>query len=99
MRDGDLVFLARRVAVDRLISTVDPEAPHGGTTSSRGFDGYDGYIPLDPTSEIIMIAKVTARFGRHHGHQGDRRQRKGGGAGRETAQRRAFACTRVHRPH
>jgi hypothetical protein len=31
--------IARRVAQDRVISTVDPQARHGRKTSSRGFDG------------------------------------------------------------
>ena len=41
----DVVFrIARRVAIDRVISTVDPEARHGHKTASRGFDGYKGHI-------------------------------------------------------
>jgi len=32
--------IARRVAKDRTISTVDPEARHGHKTAARGFDGY-----------------------------------------------------------
>ncbi len=36
----DGVFrIARRVAKDRVISTVDPDARHGHKTSARGFDG------------------------------------------------------------
>ena len=39
----DGVFrIARRVAKDRVISTVDPGARHGHKTSARGFDGYKG---------------------------------------------------------
>ena len=34
--------IARRVAKDRVISTVDPEARHGHKTNHRGFDGYKG---------------------------------------------------------
>jgi hypothetical protein len=38
---GDGKFgIARRVAKDRIISTVDVEARHGRKTSARGFDGY-----------------------------------------------------------
>jgi len=36
------LHIARRVAPDRVISTVDPEARHGHKTSHRGFDGYKG---------------------------------------------------------
>ena len=38
--------IARRVAPDRVISTVDPEARHGHKTQSRSFDGYKGHWPL-----------------------------------------------------
>jgi hypothetical protein len=52
--------IARRVAPDRVISTVDPEARHGHKTQARGFDGYKGHIAIDPDSEIITMAGVTA---------------------------------------
>jgi hypothetical protein len=51
--------IARRVAPDRVISTVDPEARHGHKTAARGFDGYKGHIAIDPDSEIITSATVT----------------------------------------
>ncbi|TFH29192.1 MAG: IS1182 family transposase [Myxococcales bacterium] len=56
--DG-VMRIARRVARDRLISTVDPEARHGHKTSSRGFDGYKGNVAIDPDSELITKTKVT----------------------------------------
>ena len=52
--------IARRVAKDRVISTVDPEARHGHKTSSQGFDGYKGHVAFDPDSEIITQTAVTA---------------------------------------
>ncbi len=52
--------IARKVAKDRVISTVDPEARHGHKTSARGFDGYKGHIAIDPDSEMITAAEVTA---------------------------------------
>jgi hypothetical protein len=52
--------IAQRVAPDRVISTVDPEARHGHKTESRGFDGYKGHIAVDPDSEIITATEVTA---------------------------------------
>jgi Transposase DDE domain len=58
-KDG-LFRIARRVAPDRVISTVDPEARHGHKTEARGFDGYKGHVAIDPDSEIITDAKVTA---------------------------------------
>lgn len=51
--------IARKVAKDRVISTVDPDARHGHKTSARGFDGYKGHIAEDPDSEIITDTTVT----------------------------------------
>jgi hypothetical protein len=52
--------IARRVAKDRVISTVDPQARHGHKTSRRGFDGYKGHVAIDPDSEIITDTVVSA---------------------------------------
>ena len=52
--------IARRVAPDRVISTVDPETRHGHKTAARGFDGHKGHIAIDPDSEIITASVVTA---------------------------------------
>jgi Transposase DDE domain/Transposase domain (DUF772) len=58
---ADGVFrIARRVAKDRIISTVDPEARHGHKTAARGFDGYKGHVAVDPDSELITATAVTA---------------------------------------
>jgi hypothetical protein len=54
-----LFRIARRVAKDRIISTVDPETRHGHKTAARGFDGYKGHIGIDPDSEIITDTVVT----------------------------------------
>jgi hypothetical protein len=51
--------IARKVAKDRVISTVDPDARHGHKTAARGFDGYKGHIAEDPDSEIITDTTVT----------------------------------------
>jgi len=51
--------IARRVAPDRVISTVDPEARHGHKTRARSFDGYKGHIAIDPDSEIVTAVAVT----------------------------------------
>ena len=51
--------IARRVAKDRVISTVDPQARHGHKTAARGFDGYKGHVGID-----------RPRFGDHHRHHG-----------------------------
>jgi hypothetical protein len=60
-QDAEGVFrIARKVAKDRVISTVDPEARHGHKTSARGFDGYKGHLAADPDSEIVTATQVTA---------------------------------------
>ena len=57
---GGVFRIARTVAADRVISTVDPQARHGHKTSARGFDGYKGHIAIDPDSEIITATGATA---------------------------------------
>jgi hypothetical protein len=59
-RDADVFTIARKVAADRVISTVDPEARHGHKTVRRSFDGYKGHLAEDPDSEIITATEVTA---------------------------------------
>jgi hypothetical protein len=51
--------IARRVAHDRIISTVDTEARHGHKTAAHSFDGYKGHIAIDPDAEIITATVVT----------------------------------------
>jgi len=52
--------VARRVAKDRVISTVDTQARHGHKTAARGFDGYKGHLAIDPDTEIITATTVSA---------------------------------------
>ena len=60
-QDADGVFrIARKVAKDRVISTVDPETRHGRKTVANGFDGYKGHVAIDPDSEIITANGVSA---------------------------------------
>jgi Transposase domain (DUF772)/Transposase DDE domain len=54
-----VVRIARKVAADRVISTVDPDARHGHKTAARGFDGYKGHAAVDPDSELITATKAT----------------------------------------
>jgi len=61
----DVLRIARRVAPDRVISTVDPDARHGHKTVHRGFDGYKGHVSIDPDSELIVDSTVSA------GNEGD----------------------------
>ncbi len=58
--DDDGVFrIARRVAKDRVVSTVDPEARHGHKSRNRRFDGYKAHLSVDPDSELIDDVVVT----------------------------------------
>jgi ribosomal protein L12E/L44/L45/RPP1/RPP2 len=52
--------IARKVAKDRVISTVDADARHGHKTAAHGFDGYKGHVSIDPDSEVILATAVTA---------------------------------------
>jgi hypothetical protein len=63
--DDGTFAIARRVAPDRIISTVDPDARHGHKTAAHGFDGYKGHLALDPDAELITATAVSA------GNQGD----------------------------
>jgi IS5 family transposase len=56
--DG-LFRIARGVARDRQISTVDPDARHGHKSKNRRFDGYKAHVSLDPDSELIDNVTVT----------------------------------------
>jgi hypothetical protein len=56
----DGVFrIARRVARNRVISTVDPEARHGHKSRARTFDGYKTHLAVDPDDELITNVTVT----------------------------------------
>ncbi|WP_199816816.1 transposase [Streptomyces sp. NBRC 110035] len=59
-QDRGVFRIARKVARDRVISTVDPEARHGHKTVSRSFDGYKGHVAEDPDSEVITATAVSA---------------------------------------
>lgn len=63
--DDGMFRIARRVAKDRIISTVDPQARHGHKTTARGFDGYKGHVAIDPDGEFITATTATA------GNRGD----------------------------
>jgi len=57
----DGVFrIARKVARDRLISTVDVQARHGHKSRARTFDGYKTHVNVDPDDELITNVAVTA---------------------------------------
>jgi hypothetical protein len=58
--DDGVFRIARRVARDRVISTVDTEARHGHKSRNRTFDGYKAHLSVDPDEELIDQVAVTA---------------------------------------
>ena len=52
--------IARRVAADRVISTVDPEARHTRKTSAHKRDGYKGHIATEPQTGLVTECALTA---------------------------------------
>jgi IS5 family transposase len=55
--------IARRVATDRVISTVDPEARHAHKTRSRRQDGYKAHLVVEPDTGIVTDAALTPASG------------------------------------
>jgi hypothetical protein len=52
--------IVRKVAKDRVISTVDSQARHGHKSRRRHFDGYKTHLAVDPVDELITGVAVTA---------------------------------------
>lgn len=51
--------IARRVAPDRVISTVDPEARHMHKSRSEYRDGYKAHVAVEPETGLITRAALT----------------------------------------
>ncbi|MBV8385596.1 MAG: IS1182 family transposase [Acidimicrobiia bacterium] len=51
--------IAQRVAPDRVVSTVDPEARHAHKSPSNKRDGYKAHIAVEPETGIITDAALT----------------------------------------
>ena len=52
--------IASRVAKDRVISTVDPQARHTRKTSAQRRDGYKGHIAAEPQTGLVTERALTA---------------------------------------
>jgi Transposase DDE domain len=52
--------IARRVAKDRVISTVDPQARHARKTSAARRDGYKGHIAAEPETGLVTECALNA---------------------------------------
>jgi Transposase domain (DUF772)/Transposase DDE domain len=55
--------IARKVAEDRVISTVDPEARHTRKSPGARRDGYRAHVAGDPETGIITDEKLTGAAG------------------------------------
>jgi hypothetical protein len=55
--------IARNVAPDRVISTVDPQARHAHKTRSRRQDGYKAHVVVEPDTGIITDTALTPAAG------------------------------------
>lgn len=55
--------IAHRVAQDRVISTVDPEARHTRKSPENRRDGYRAHLAADPETGIITDEKLTMAAG------------------------------------
>jgi Transposase DDE domain/Transposase domain (DUF772) len=55
--------IARRVAPERVISTVDPEARHAHKTRARRQDGYKAHVVVEPDTGIVTDTALTPASG------------------------------------
>jgi hypothetical protein len=55
--------IARRVAEDRVISVVDPDARHAHKTVSRRQDGFTAHVVVEPDTGLITATRLTAAAG------------------------------------
>ena len=53
------VRIAQRVAAERVISTVDPEARHGHRSRRDRYDGYKLHISVDVDSDLFVAGQAT----------------------------------------
>jgi IS5 family transposase len=58
--------IARKVAEDRVISTVDPEARHTRKSPEARRDGYRAHLAADPETGIITDEKLTRAAGQEN---------------------------------
>jgi hypothetical protein len=55
--------IARRVAHDRVISTVDPDARHAHKTVHRRTDGFTAHVVVEPDTGLITNTRLTLAAG------------------------------------
>jgi len=55
--------IARKVAKDRVISVVDPEARHAHKTVHRRQDGFKAHLAVEPDTGIVTASELTKAAG------------------------------------
>ena len=55
--------IARRVAPDRVISVVDPDARHAHKTLSRRQDGFKAHLAVEPETGLVTDCQLTKAAG------------------------------------
>jgi hypothetical protein len=55
--------IARKVAPDRVISTVDPQARHTRKSKSKRRDGFRGHVAAEPQTGLITDCEMTMAAG------------------------------------
>lgn len=55
--------IARRVAPDRVISTVDPDARHAHKSRQKKVDGFKSHIVIEPDTGLVTAAALTKAAG------------------------------------
>lgn len=55
--------IARRVAPDRVISTVDPDARHAHKSRQKKIDGFKAHIAIEPETGLTTAAVLTKAAG------------------------------------
>ena len=55
--------IARKVAPDRVISTVDPEARHAHKTVERRQDGFKAHVVIEPDTGLATVVELTRAAG------------------------------------
>jgi hypothetical protein len=58
--------IARKVAPERVISTVDPQTRHAHKTRARHQDGYQAHVKVEPDTGLITGCALTPAAGAQH---------------------------------
>lgn len=90
--------IARKVAPDRVISTVDREARHTRKSKSKRRDGFRGHVAAEPDTGLITCCEMTMAAGpgstdAENGVTMARRDRFGGDSGGDAAPARRAGDT------